>query len=59
MTVCHRDGSEIKRKLEDWGYRGRGDLAVDVMTIVGYFLWDDRRSRYQDEGSVNAGILTT
>lgn len=59
MAICHRDGSEIERKPEGWGYRGRGDVAVDVMTVGGYFLWDYQHSRYQDVGSVNAGMLTT
>ena len=35
----HTDGAKIKDESGDWGCRGRGDLAVDVMTIVGSILW--------------------
>ena len=35
----HTDGAKIIDEYGDWGCRGHGDLAVDVMTIVGSILW--------------------
>ena len=37
-----RDGADRNSKKGVWGCRGRDDVAVDVMTIVGSVLWGGR-----------------
>ena len=39
LALCHRDDEGINGEYEGWECRGRGDVAVDVMTIVGSVLW--------------------
>jgi len=39
LALCHRDDAGINGEYEGWECRGRSDVAVDVMTIVGSVLW--------------------
>ena len=39
MAERHRDEAGIIDDNGGWEYRGRGDVAVDVMAIVGSVLW--------------------
>jgi len=39
MARCHRDEEDTDGENEEGLCRGREDLAVDVMTIVGKILW--------------------
>jgi hypothetical protein len=38
MAKCHRDGDDTNMENERGICRGRDDLTVDVMTIVGKIL---------------------
>jgi hypothetical protein len=38
MAKCHRDGDNREEENERGNCRGRDELAVDVMTIVGKIL---------------------
>lgn len=44
MAKRHMDGAKIKDEFGDWGRCGRGDVAVDVMRIVGSVLWGNQTS---------------
>jgi len=39
MARCHKDGVDTDEENEERLCRGREDLAVYVMTIVGKILW--------------------
>ena len=39
LAKSHRDEADINGEYGDWECRGRDDVAVDVMTIVGSVLW--------------------
>ena len=39
MAKRHLGIADTKGEIEVWESRGRDDVAVDVMTIVGSFLW--------------------
>ena len=38
LAKRHRDDADIKGEIGDWECRGREDVAVDVMAIVGSSL---------------------
>ena len=54
MAECQFTEAGIKDEYGDWGSRGRGDVAVDVITIVGSILWSSPAFPPLGLGSVNA-----
>ena len=44
ITERNTEVADLKYKHGDWRRRGRGDVAGDVMRIVGIVLWSSRTS---------------